>query len=106
MLLPVKHDCITRGANLDTLHSTGNRARCTQWSLPKKQIHCFLPPPSSCLGSYHFLDLFSSQASVETSVKDMVGPFVTKRKPFEQILSTYNKRKAKLSQMIFTIRHT
>ena len=45
-----------------------------------------LAPPSSCLGSYHFLDLFSSQASVETSVKDMVGPFVTKRKPFEQKL--------------------
>ena len=66
-------------------------------------------PPSSCLGSYHFLDLFSSQASVETSVKDMVGPFVTKRKPFEQKLSTHNNRKAihaKLSQMIFTIRHT
>ena len=108
MLLPVKHDCITRGANLDTLHSTGNRARCAQWSLPKNKFIAF-SSPSSCLGSYHFLDLFSSQASVETSVKDIVGPFVTKRKPFEQKLSTHNKRKAihaKLSQMIFTIRHT
>ena len=108
MFLPVKHDCITHRANLDTLHSTGNRARCAQWSLPKNKFIAF-SPPSSCLGSYHFLDLFSSQASVETFVKAMVGPFVTKSQPFEQKLSTHNKRKAihaKLSQIIFTICHT